>query len=69
MNRANGNPKAVSSMNPFNDVSSGEYFYDAVLWAVEKEITKGTSASTFSPTLSCTRAEIVTFLFRGSKNT
>lgn len=44
----------------------GDYFYDAVNWAVEKGITTGTSATTFSPNASCTRAQIVTFLWRAS---
>ena len=50
----------------FNDVKPGDYFYDAVNWAVEKGITTGTSATTFSPNASCTRAQIVTFLWRAS---
>lgn len=48
----------------FVDVKTGDYFYDAVLWAVEKGITNGTSAETFSPEAPCTRAQIVTFLWR-----
>ena len=57
------------SQKGFNDVKPGDYFYDAVNWAVEKGITTGTSATTFSPNASCTRAQIVTFLWRanGSK--
>ena len=51
-------------VNPFEDVKEGKYYYDAVLWAVEKGITAGTSETTFSPKKSCTRAEIVTFLYR-----
>lgn len=50
----------------FVDVKTGDYFYDAVLWAVEKGITNGTSAETFSPEDSCTRAQIVTFLWRAA---
>lgn len=52
--------------NPFIDVKSGDYFYDAVLWAVEQKITSGTSATTFSPAVSCTRAQMVTFLWRAA---
>lgn len=52
--------------NPFIDVKSGDYFYDAVLWAVEEKITSGTSATTFSPAVSCTRAQMVTFLWRAA---
>ena len=54
------------SQKGFNDVNPGDYFYDAVNWAVEKGITTGTSATTFSPNASCTRAQIVTFLWRAS---
>ena len=49
---------------PFTDVAEGRYYYDAVLWAIEQGITKGTSATTFSPNSNCTRAQIVTFLYR-----
>ena len=51
-------------MNPFTDVKSGAYYYDAVLWAVEKGITKGTSDTTFSPDQTVTRGQTVTFLHR-----
>jgi len=61
--RAAGKPEAAS-VNPFTDVSKDVYFYDAVLWAVEQGITNGTSATSFSPSNSCTRAQIVTFLYR-----
>ena len=54
------------SQKGFNDVKPGDYFYDAVNWAVEKGITTGTSATTFSPNASCTRAQIVTFLWRAA---
>lgn len=50
----------------FVDVKTGDYFYDAVLWAVGKGITNGTSAETFSPNAPCTRAQIVTFLWRAA---
>ena len=52
--------------NPFTDISKSVYFYDAVLWAVDKGITSGTSANTFSPDASCTRAQMVTFLWRAN---
>ncbi len=61
--RANGSPK-VSAKNPFKDVSKDAYYYDAVLWAVKNAITNGTSATTFSPNNTCTRGQIVTFLYR-----
>ena len=52
--------------NPFTDISKSDYFYDAVLWAVENGVTNGTSAATFSPDLACTRAQMVTFLWRAA---
>lgn len=55
---------AADSANPFTDVAADAYYADAVLWAVGKEITIGTSGTTFSPNRICTRAEIVTFLYR-----
>lgn len=61
-----GDAETQSSQKGFNDVKPGDYFYDAVNWAVEKGITTGTSATTFSPNASCTRAQIVTFLWRAS---
>ncbi len=62
--RAAGKPDPASSKSPFNDVKEGAYYYNAVLWAVEKGITNGTSGKTFSPDETCTRAQIVTFLWR-----
>ncbi len=56
----------VPSYNPFADVSSGAYYYDAVLWAVENVITGGTDARHFAPDASCTRAQAVTFLWRAA---
>ena len=50
--------------NPFTDVFEGDYYYDAVLWAVEQGVTNGTSATTFSPNVTVTRAQMVTFLWR-----
>ena len=50
----------------FADVSPDAYYYDAVLWAVEQGITNGTSATTFAPNNSCTRAQMVTFLWRAA---
>ena len=50
--------------NPLKDVSASAYYYDAVIWAAENGITGGTSATTFSPNAPCTRAQIVTFLWR-----
>ena len=58
-------PAASSSTNPFTDVEEGAYYYDAVLWAVEEEITNGYGSSDiFNPDGNCTRAQVVTFLYR-----
>ena len=61
--RAAGSPTATGT-NSFSDVASGEYYYNAVLWAVEKGITNGTSATTFSPNATVNRGQTVTFLYR-----
>ena len=61
-------PEPSSSTNPFTDVKDGDYFAKAVLWAVENGITTGTSATTFRPENTCTRAQIVTFLYRALSN-
>lgn len=66
--RAAGSPAPKSSTMPFTDVPSGSYFYHAVLWAVENGITKGTSDTTFSPNATCSRAQIVTFLWRSQSS-
>lgn len=66
--RAAGSPAPQSSAMPFTDVPAGSYYYDAVLWAVENNITKGTSATTFHPDMNCSRAQIVTFLWRSQKS-
>ena len=62
--RTAGQPEPKGKNNPFADVKSDSYYYKAVLWAVEQGITGGTSASTFSPDNNCTRAQVVTFLYR-----
>ena len=54
----------VSGGAPFADVDARAYYYDAVAWAVEKNVTQGTSATTFGPDATCTREQIVTFLYR-----
>ena len=64
--RASGSPAPKTKVMPFTDVPSGSYYYDAVLWAMEQGITKGTSDTAFSPNASCTRAQIVTFLWRAN---
>lgn len=66
--RAAGSPKPETRAMPFTDVPAGSYYYDAVLWAVENGITEGTSDTTFSPNMTCSRAQIVTFLWRSEKS-
>ena len=66
--RAAGSPAAKSAVMPFTDVKAGSYYETAVLWAVENGITKGTSDTMFSPDATCTRAQIVTFLWRSQKS-
>ena len=66
--RAAGSPAPKTTVMPFTDVPSGSYYYDAVLWAVENGITKGTSDTTFSPNATCSRAQIVTFLWRSQSS-
>ncbi len=62
--RANGCPVTEGRIMDFRDVKPGAYYYDAVLWAVETGITNGTSDTTFSPDNTCSRGQIVTFLYR-----
>ena len=62
--RAAGCPEPTTADNPFMDVEAGSYYEKAVLWAVEKGITNGTSETTFSPNATVTRGQSVTFLYR-----
>ena len=62
--RAAGEPKPTSTSCPFKDVSKDAYYYTAMLWAVANDITKGTTATTFSPDKTCNRGQVVTFLYR-----
>ena len=66
--RAAGSPTPKTKLMPFPDVPVGSYYWNAVLWAIEQGITEGTSYLTFSPNDSCTRAQIVTFLWRAKGN-
>lgn len=59
-------PIPAGPSNSFTDVKSSDYFADAVQWAVEKNITSGTSATTFSPNSTCTNAQILAFLYRAN---
>ena len=64
--RVAGSPTPKTEVMPFEDVPEGSYYYEAVLWAAENEITVGTRATTFSPELTCSRAHIVSFLWRAA---
>lgn len=66
--RAAGSPAPSATAMPFTDVAADSYYYNAVLWAMENGITVGTSSTTFSPDLNCSRAHIMTFLWRSEKS-
>ena len=66
--RSSGSPAPKNSRMPFTDVSPSAYYYDAVLWALEEGITTGTSSTTFRPDATCSRAQIVAFLWRSEKS-
>ena len=59
-----GNSPSASTISSFSDVPSDAFYYNAVNWAVEKGITNGTGNGRFSPNDTCTRAQVVTFLYR-----
>lgn len=62
--RFKGKPEPKTTKNPFTDVKEGQYYYKAVLWAVENKITAGKTVVSFGPTDPCDRSQIVTFLYR-----
>jgi len=62
--RAKGCPEPTATKNPFKDISPKDYYYKAVLWAAEQGITTGVTKDRFAPEKGCTRAQIVTFLWR-----
>ena len=64
--RAAGSPEPTGTINPFSDLDPSAYYYKAVLWAIEHGITQGTSADTFSPNMTVTRGQTVTFLHRAA---
>lgn len=64
--RAAGSPAPKSAANPFKDINKNDYYYSAILWAVENGITSGTGADTFSPSATVTREQTVTFLYRAA---
>ena len=61
--RAEGEPEPGTTKSPFTDVT-GDYYFKAVLWAVEQQITTGIGNGLFAPNNTCTRGQIVTFLYR-----
>ena len=65
---AAGKPEVANKENPFTDVKESDWYYTAVLWAVENKITSGTTATTFAPAKKCSRAEIVQFLWNAAGN-
>lgn len=62
--KACGTPRSTSTQNPFVDVADDAYYYNAVLWAVENGVTSGIDKTHFGPNNRCTRAQVVTFLFK-----
>ena len=62
--RAMGEPEVTATDCVFTDVAEDQFYYNAMLWAVENGITNGISATAFGPTATCNRAQVVTFLYR-----
>ena len=56
----------IQGVNPFTDVTSASPYYEGILWAVDQDITNGTTATTFAPANACTRGQIATFLYRAA---
>ena len=61
---AAGRPEPTLAENPFEDVPEGKYYYNPILWAFEHNVTGGVSATAFGPRSICTRAQVVTFLYK-----
>nr|AHF24217.1 S-layer y domain-containing protein [uncultured bacterium Contig160] len=66
--RFKNQPEPKSTKTPFSDLKSGAFYENAVAWAVEEGITKGTTETTFSPEETCTRGQVVTFLYRATRD-
>ena len=64
--RFKNSPEPTTTENPFGDVKESGFYYKAVLWAVENNVTSGTGKGKFSPDSTCTRGQVVTFLYRAS---
>ena len=67
LHRANGSPAPESTDGPFTDVAAGSFYENAVLWALENNVTTGASDTTFNPNGQCLRAQVVTFLYRADQ--
>jgi hypothetical protein len=67
LHRYAGTPEPTKTETPFTDLKEGGFYVKAVAWAVEKGITAGVSADRFAPNNTCTRAQVVTFLYRVAK--
>ena len=65
--KAKGSPAVQNSENPFSDVKESNYYYHAVLWALENGVASGASANKFGASQPCTRAQIATFLYKAYK--
>ena len=63
---AAGRPEPIAAENPFTDVNESDWFYEPVMWAVGQGITAGVTETEFAPTNTCTRAQVVTFLWAAS---
>ena len=63
---ANGRPEPQTTVNPFTDVANDAWYVKPVLWAVESKVTGGITATEFGPNANCTRAQVVTFLYKAS---
>ena len=61
---AKGKPAPETAASPFSDVSEGDWYYNAVLWAYENEVTAGMGDGSFGANSTCTRAQIITFLYK-----
>ncbi len=66
--RFKGEPAPASTTTQFTDVNPGGYYMNAVAWAVEKKITKGLTETTFGPEATCSRGQVVTFLYRATQD-
>ena len=66
--RYKGEPAPKSAETPFKDLKEGGFYLNAVAWAVENEVTNGISADKFGPDNTCTRGQVVTFLYRATKD-